>query len=42
MELISSSVAPNKVSIFEEPRLTKKENEDKKPRAYEVYGAWRG
>ena len=28
MELISSSVTPNKASIFEEPRLTKEENEE--------------
>ena len=28
MELISSSVTPNKASIFEEPRLTKEEHEE--------------
>ena len=28
MELISSSVTTNKASIFEEPRLTKEENEE--------------
>jgi hypothetical protein len=28
VELISSSVTPNKASIFEEPRLTKEENEE--------------